>query len=330
MNEIKKVLIKVPKLENEIFLTFPFITLISEEMPKAEIFVLVEEGDLLAFQFLPFKVKVFERPKEKKNLIETHHMVANLNEIFNIDLFFDLENTFNSAFIGFNFRAKERVGYDMGWNKHLLTKKYKSEFDNNFERRSVRLLEQFLGKEFKDFKLAHPIGETQVVSNVEPLFKDAEPPKYILIMLDNFSSVTREIDLWKSFFDSFENQKFIIWALENENVISDIFSKIDLGKNELFMHRGSMPKELNYLFKKMTGVITNNDWAESLCGYYNISFISFVTIERRLPEYSYFRFRPLRILFKDNIPQEILHVDEQRKFTDMNEVADFVHFNFKL
>jgi hypothetical protein len=30
-------------------------------------------GDLTAFLYLPFKVKVFERPKNKQNLIETHH-----------------------------------------------------------------------------------------------------------------------------------------------------------------------------------------------------------------------------------------------------------------
>jgi ADP-heptose:LPS heptosyltransferase len=328
--EIKKILVKLPKLGDMIFLTFPFITILSEEFPKAEIQLIVEEGDMLALMFLPFKVKAIERPSDKKNLLETHQFVANTNEIFNVDLFFDLENTFNSAFIGFNFRAKERVGYDKGWNKHLLTKRYRQEFENNFERTSVRLLELYLNKSFNDFKIAHPIGEPQRNEKIDKLFNEPEPPKFILIMLDNFSSVTKDIELWKKFFDSFEKQKFIIWTLKDEDIISEIFAKIDLDKNELYMHRGTFPKELNYILKKVTGIVVNNTWAESLCGYYNCSFVTFSTSDKAAVTFSYFKFRPLRIFFKDNLPTHLEHIDEDRKFESMNEVADFIHFNFKL
>jgi ADP-heptose:LPS heptosyltransferase len=328
--EVKKILVKLPKLGVNVFLAFPFITILSEEYPKAEINILVEAGDLTAFLYLPFKVKVFERPQNKQNLIETHHFIANLNDVFNIDLFFDLENSFNSAFIGFNVRAKNRVGFDMGWNKHLLTKRYKNEFENNFERRSIRLLENYLGKDFKEFKLSHPIGETQKNEKIDKLFNEPDPPKFVLIMLDNFSSVTRDIELWKSFFDSFEKTKFIIWTLNDEDIISEIFAKIDLDKNELFMHRGTFPKELNYILKKVVGVVTNNNWAESLCAYYNTSVVTFVSDERKLPDYLYFKFRPLRIFYKDSKPTHLIHIDEERKFESINEVVDFLHLNFKL
>lgn len=328
--EIKKILVKLPKMAEDVFLTFPFITILSEEFPKSEINLLIEEGDMTAFLYLPFKVKVFERPKNKQNLIDTHQFIANLHDVFNIDLFIDLENTFNSAFIGFNVRSPIRIGFDMGWNKHLLTKKYKSEFENNFERRSIRLLENYLGKDFKDFKLSHPVGETQNNEKIDKLFNEPDPPKFILIMLDNFSSVTKDIELWKNFFDSFDKTKFIIWTLNDEDIISEIFAKIDLDKNELYMHRGTFPKELNYILRKVSGVISNNNWAESLCAYYNTSVVTFVSNERKLPQFLYFKFRPLRIYFKDNLPTKLLHADEERKFESINEVVDFIHLNFKL
>jgi hypothetical protein len=182
-----------------------------------------------------------------------------------------------------------------------------------------------------DLKVFHSIGEFATSEKIDKLFNEPEPPKFILIMLDNFSSVTRDIEIWKNFFDSFEKQKFIIWTLKDEDIISEIFSKIDLEKNELYMHRGTKPKELNYILRKVTGIITNNVWAESLCGFYNLSFISFITNEKQpLLNFQYFRFHPLRIFFKENKPIQSTHLEEDRKFSDMNEMIDFIHFNFKL
>lgn len=329
-NVINKILIKLPKLNDNSMAAFPILTILSEEFPKAELNAIIEEGDEFAFNFLPFKVRVFTRPSTKKNLIETHHFVANHNDIFNIDLFFDFENTFNSAFIGFNFRATVRVGFELGWNKHLLTHKFKRSFENDFERQSIFLLESYLGKNFSDVKISNPVGEGVVEEKIDQLFKEPEPPKFILIMLDNFSNVTKDIELWKSFFDSFEKQKFIIWTERDEDIISEIFAKIDLERNELYMHKGYTPAELNYIFRKVYGIITTSNFSEALCGFYNLSQVSFVSSSRPLLNYHYFRHRPLRIFFKENKPVCMVHRDEEKTFSEMNEVVDFLHFNFKL
>jgi hypothetical protein len=66
--------------------------------------------------------------------------------------------------------------------------------------------------------------------------------------------------MWKKFFDLFTNQKFVIWSLDDQDAISDLFSKIDLGKNHLTMHTGFFAKEMTYLFSKVSGVVTNNIW----------------------------------------------------------------------
>lgn len=328
---IRKILVKAPAKKEEAFRIFPFLIALSEEYAKAEINVICEEKCSLAYNFLPFKVRSFERPKEKLTLIETHHYCANLDDVFNVDIFFDLENTFNSAFMGFNFRAKERVGYEVGWNKYFLTKKFLLEQNSSIEKSSLRLLELYTGKKFQDLKISRVRTEGKQVDKVEQLFKEPEPPKFIMIMLDNFKNITQQIEVWKKFFDSFQNQKFIIWSQEDEDLISEIFSRIDLGHNDLYIHRGSDTKELIYLLNKVQGVVVNDLWAEALCNYFGVNAVSFIINNQiNLPRYQYFVFKPQRFIFQTNCPIKFSYLEEDREYFEMNQVVDHLHFYFKL
>jgi ADP-heptose:LPS heptosyltransferase len=327
---VKKILVKFPKSLNDVISCFPFIVTMSEEFPKAEINIIVEENCSLAFSFLPFKVRVFERPKNKLSLIETHHYCANLHDIFNIDLFIDLEGTVNSAFMGYNFRATERVGYEVKWNRYLLTKRLPHQPQLSMERKAIKLLEFALDKNLSDVRISKNFESGQKIETIEKLFQEPVQPKFIMIMLDNFANVSKQIDLWKSFFDCFHDQKFVIWSMEDEGIISELFASIDLGHNNLFMQRGSSAKEMTYLFSKMKGTIVNNSWAEGLCNYFGIDFLAFYTQKENWNEYYYFRFRPQRILFTPDEPIRYYFLDEVREFTVMNQVVDQIHFNFKL
>lgn len=330
MENVRKILVKFPRAANDVISCFPFIITLSEEFPKAEINIIVEEGCSAALNFIPFKIKVFERPKTRLTLIETHKYCTNMHDIFNIDLFIDLENSLNSAFMGFNFRAKERVGYEIKWNKYLLTKKFPDQPMLSIEKKSMRLLELYLGKTLAGVRIAKTREAGQAVSNIEKLFQEPEQPKFIMIMLDNFPNVSKQIEMWKKFFDSFQKQKFVIWALEDEGEISDIFSSIDLGHNDLFMQRGSDSKEMIYLFSKMKGVIVNNTWAEGICTYVGMDVLSFCSEKKDWPNYDYFRYRPQRVLFLPEGPIKYYFLDEEREWTEMNQVVDQIHLNFKL
>jgi hypothetical protein len=331
-NDIRKILVKLPLLGDEINLSFPFFMLLSEEFPKAEIHVLLEEGDFSSsFLFLPFKIKTHSRPRDKKNLIQTHKFVANYNEIFNIDLYLDLEGSFNSGFMGFNFRIPSRVGFDMGWNRHLLTNSFKVIPHPCFEKKSIQLLELYLKKNFQELKIQGPAiyGLTNE-NEKDELFKTPDQPKNILIMLDSFNSVSTQINFWKDFFDSFKGIQFVIWTKEDEDIISDIFSKIDLGENKIVMHRGVNAKEFQFLASKMSGVIVNNFWAESLAAYYNLSSISFYFTDKLVSNYVYFKYRPFRFYFNKDNSSKMFYVDEEKNFESINQVVDLVHLNFKL
>jgi len=328
--EVKKILVKLPRNINEVFETFPFLVTLSEEFPKAEINVIAEDGGSAALAYLPFKIKIFERPVHKQSLIETHHYCANLHDVFNIDLYFDLENTLNSSFLGFNFRAKERIGYEVKWNKYLLTKRYPNPTGLTTEDKSIKLLEHFLQKTLSDVRISKAFEPGSQIEKIEELFKTPEQPKFIMLMLDKFEVVTRQIEFWKKFFDSFENQKFVIWTKEDEGVISDLFSSIDLGKNNLFMHRGSDPREMIYLLGKVQGVLTNNLWAEGLCNYFGADFISIVETSERLPAYHYFKYKPRRAFLINSDSLKYNDLKDEKTLESINAFVDTIHFTFKL
>lgn len=334
MNEealsIKKILVKCPPALDDVFNIFPFMIALSEDFPKAEINLLCEEGTSWAFNFLPFKCRAFERPKDKLSLIQTHHFCANLHDVFNIDLFFDLENTFNSSFLGYNFRSKERVGYGVGWNKYFLTKNFLPEENISIEASSLKLLELYTDKKVENFKISRVRTEGQKVEKIDQLFQEPEPPKFIMVMLDNFKNVSAQIEMWTKFFDSFQNQKFIIWSLNDEELVDEVFAKIDLGHNNLYMHRGTNTKEMIYLLNKVVGVVTNNIWAEGLCTYFGVNSISFFTNQAAAyPRYQNFFFKPQRFFFQSN-KINYVYQEEEREFLEMNQVVDHIHFNFKL
>lgn len=331
LQDIKKILVKLPRQSQELFEVFPFLVTLSEEFPKAEIDLITEDGGSQGLHYLPFKFKVFERPVSKQSLIETHHYCANLHDVFNIDLFLDLENSLNSAFMGFNFRAKERVGYEVKWNKYFLTKRFLNPVGQTTEQMTMKLLEAYLGRSFADVRIQKSLEFAAMAEKIEPLFKVVEPPKFILVMLDNFINVSRQIETWKSFFDCFENQKFAIWSKEDEGVISDLFASIDLGKNNLYMHRGADPKEMTYLLSKVNGVIVNNTWAEGLCNYHGVDAFSILeSTSHHHPRYDYFKFKPRRLIVSPNAPLKLVTVGEEKEFGSMNEFIDLLHFSFML
>lgn len=329
--EIRKILVKCPPGNENAFSTFPFLVTLSEEFPKAEINLICEQNNSLAYHFLPFKMRCFERPKDKLSLFQTHHFCANLHDVFNIDLFFDLENSFNSAFMGFNFRSVERVGYESGLNKFFLTKNFPAPVSLPLEVSSLKLLELYLERNFQDVKIQKSKTEGLQVDQIEQLFKEPEPPKFIMVMLDNFQNVTKQIAMWTSFFDSFQDQKFIIWSLEDEDLVSELFASIDLGHNSLYMHKGSNSKEIIYLLNKVKGVVTNNVWSEGLCNFYGTNALSFFSDPVPvLPQYEYFRLKPQRFFFSAEGPIKYEYIREVKEMSEMNEVVDHIHFQFKL
>lgn len=334
MENIKKILIKLPKSESMVINAFPLLLQLGERYPKAEINLLLDYDQSWVLNFLPFKVLSYKMPKEKMNLLEIHQYCANFHDIFNIDLFFDFENTLQSSFLGFNFRARHRIGFQTGMNKYLYTKSFANVGNLNFTNKSLLLLENFLNTEIEPFKIAKEIKvydeRSSTDSNVIPLFKTPEKKPFIMVMLDDFASVSTQIHHWKKFFDGFEKQRFVIWSAEDEDVISDLFLSIDLGHNELYMHKGKKIEELSYILSKMEAVVTNNLLCEGLCTYLNHDLFSFHFNGEAMNEYKFFEGKPIICEFLSEDKIILKNQDEDLVKTSMNEVVDYIHQFLKL
>lgn len=326
MEALKKILIKLP-LEFEPFSLFAFFIDLLERFPKADIAVIGQKGQTWIYHFLPVKVELFELPEKKMSLLEIHQYCVNNHNLFNIDLYLDLESSLNSSFLGFNFRSKKRFGFKTGVNKFFY---HKSLEENNLsiENQANQLLELYLNEEIENERLLFHYLKPIEESNVIPLFKkDAQIP-FLFIMLKDFESVKNSINFWKEFFDSFEKQRFVIWSEEDENVISDLFLSIDLGKNELLMHKGKDVGELQYILKKAVGTITTTQQSEGLCCYYCIDSISLIFGERESFDYKRYENKPNLILVHSEDHIEVLQ--EESSLEDINELVDYLHRYFKL
>lgn len=329
--KIRKILVKCPPLLADAFSLFPFLMALKEAYPKAEINILCEENSSVAFNFLPYRVRCFERPKEKKGLIKTHHFCANLNDVFNIDLFFDLENSFNSSFIGFNLCSKERIGFGSGWNKYFYTQKISQMESLTLEEKGLELLQFFTKNSFLDLNIYSERNEMKKIDKIEQLFNEPVPPKFVMIMLDSFKNVSSEIKKWTQFFDNFHGQKFVIWSLQDNDMISELFASVDLGHNNLYMHRGVDSNELLYLLDRVIGVVTNNVWSEGLVTYFGVNSVSLLnSTHKSLPTYKKFKFKPQRFIFFDTGVIKYKYRDEEKDYSEMNQIVDHIHFQFKL
>lgn len=326
MEALKKILVRLP-LEFAPFSLFAFFIDLSERFPKADIAVIGQKGQTWIYHFLPVKVELFELPEGKMSLLEVHQYCVNNHNLFNIDLYLDLESSLNSSFLGFNFRSKKRYGFKSGINKFFY---HKTIEDNGFdvESRAYQLLELFLNEEFNNDRLLFHYLKPIEESNVIPLFKkDAQIP-FLFVMLKDFASVKENINFWKEFFDSFEKQRFVIWSEEDENVISDLFLSIDLGKNELLMHKGKDIGELQYILKKAAGIIATTAQTEGLCSYYCLDAVSLIFDERERIDYKRYECKPNAIVIHSEDEIEILQ--EENTLTDTNELVDYLHRYFKL
>lgn len=326
MEALKKILIKLP-IEFEPFSLFAFFIDLSERFPKADIAVIGQKGQTWIYRFLPVRVEMFELPEGKMSLLEIHQYCVNNHNLFNIDLYLDLESSLNSSFLGFNFRSRKRYGFKTGMNKFF----YHKTLENNggdAEKKAYQLLELFVNEEVVNERLLYHYLKPIEESNVIPLFKKDTQIPFILILLKDFETVKNNINFWKEFFDSFEKQRFVIWSEEDENVISDLFLSIDLGKNELLMHKGKDVSEMQYIFKKAAGILATTPQMEGLCSYYCLDAVSLVFGEHEQFDYRRYESKPNIIIYHSEDEIEILQ--EENTLSEINELVDYLHRYFKL
>lgn len=116
---MKKILIKAPKTKEEILSSYLIVHHLYNDLPEVEISIIVDEQLEKYYHYIPFDIKTYTVNDLRMSLPAIHKFAYNLHDVFNIDYFFDLQESKESAFYGVAFRAKERYGFDEGFMRGL-------------------------------------------------------------------------------------------------------------------------------------------------------------------------------------------------------------------
>jgi ADP-heptose:LPS heptosyltransferase len=231
-NEVKVIAIKLPSDLQERILSFPFLHAVSEFYPKADIHLITPKKEVEILNLLPFKAyyHLFDED-EISSILDVHPFTANAN-IYNVDIFVSLTNSFVDACLGLGLRSRRRVGFADDWKTLVLTDKMKRPLGHHLVEDHMALFELMTGKA--------PDKRTRVTSrSLTPIIEGEEP--YIALNLSPLRGASIE-DEWIDLLSYFEGQKFVLFASEDQpkvKVLIENFMKVLNKKNnyEVFFYK---------------------------------------------------------------------------------------------
>lgn len=323
MSDFKKILIKAPSERAVAATTFPLIHQIKSEFPNSQIHIIVGEGQELVYKVFPFETLTYVYDEKDKSLPSIHKYAVNLHDIFNIDLFFDLEGGFKSSFLGFSFKAKDRIGYIKGMNKFLLT--HREEEFNSYrpDKIPLKLLESFLEKSFSDTKICGIETTEQLkTKDIEELVK---LPPYFFI---HSSNLLETPEFWNDFFRFFEEQYFVIWfdpTLGEEELekTKEYFKALEQ-KNVYLVKTGPEELFLKLLVHSIGYFSDNLDWSH-IASYLGVKTYTQVGKATDLPFMEHFKSTPILIEMEDGVPLKWIGPEETKPVETVDRLVNLLH-----
>lgn len=317
---MKKILVRAPEKEEDIILSFPFMHALKEEFPQDQINVIAPEGIHDLYGFLPFELAIHPFPIKNNTLPGIHHYAYNLHDVFNIDIYFDLIDDFKSAFMGFAFRSKIRMGSDEGMKRYLLTKRLPPKFYSSVDQKSLELLQAHTSNDYSSLK---------VLGTEVSLLKGAMAP-YLLFLVDDFKGDENRRKLLKLFIESFESQKMIFWNFETEDyeemeIRQQFFASLaenNLGRNQFEFLKSANYKHLTQLLLAAKGVFTDESWKARLGAYFGVDV--FYWGSKTLSPSTYFKFSPSTLIMKTD-KVGLLGMNEEKTFESIDSLVDHLH-----
>ncbi len=144
MSEIRKILIHLPEDPVEVMELFPFVTTVHDLFPSSQMNLISTEVHEKMLGLLNFRTYFYHIPKDiYQSAPLIHKYCVNLNEVFNIDLSFALEDSWHSAFLAFCFRSRHRLGQTKLSNRLFLNHSFKENITSR-PLLAKRLLETFV------------------------------------------------------------------------------------------------------------------------------------------------------------------------------------------
>jgi hypothetical protein len=334
---MEKILVIAPREEIGLIATFPFFYKLNNMYPNSEINVIVSEDMKSYYDFLPFKINVYEFPESKNSILGMHHFCVNLHDVFNIDCSFDLISDFKSSFLAFSFRSRKRFGYVTGWNKLWLNEKLIKEPNRDVSVRGLELLNTQepdldlstfeIGPKLKDkndFETNFELEGAEII----PLFQEKKE-NFLLVSINNLLHEETK-GLWLEFFNLFEDQKIIFVQDEGKNYTKELIPHLT-EKNTYLVQPSGDNNVIRELIEKSYTFITNEYWFYLVASTLGKLGFYFTQDASEVAPMCYLR-SGNKIIEMDN--ESMLRVNDGRgnkkeiRVTD--EVLDFIHDTIEL
>lgn len=303
----KKILIKSPLDRDELIKCFPACQVLRENFPEAEINVIADRGNDKLFQFLKkLQMRVFPLSQENRSVPGLHKYAANLNDVFNIDIFFDFEGSIKSSLLGLFFRASEKVGSPTGVNQFFYDKKLTS-------KAPLKMIETYLNK---DYSLRAFSGGNRFLSP-----QDFKFPHYYLVFLDEILLDQRAF--WSTFFTSIKKEQILFWTAERKSELYTFVESLQAinpqGHYKILFDEYYDKLESYSLYSK--AVISSSKWPCYLASYLVVDSIYVTFDQEQLAPLSNFRMNSRTLFANDHY-----RLDDQY-FPNMEEVIEAFHLS---
>lgn len=257
--ESLSIAVKLPLSLQERILSFPFLHALKAKYPHADLHLITPQENIEVLNLLPFKAYYHEvGDDDLKTVLDVHRYCANSN-IFNLDIFISLTNSFTDACLGLGLRAKTRVGFSDQWKTLVFNKK-------TSRPQGHHLVEDFfaLYREFTE----DIVPEQKIVSrHLNPIIQAEE--SYFAINL----SPLREAAIEEEFIElisKFQDQTIVLFASEEQvrtKMLMENFIQ-RLPKNNKYINFSYRDWiELGRMFAYAKGLITYSGAAGALSSY---------------------------------------------------------------
>lgn len=263
---MERLLVKLPPSEVEIVQSFSFFHYLVARFPEHKLDVIVNEGFEYLIKFLPFKITAHTLPNNKNDYFGIHHYAQNLHEVFNIDIFIDLEGNMKSSYLGINFKAKTRIGPKTTIGKVFYNNPLTFDFsEGNMEENSMKLLTEVYGDDIDSVKVIGMEPKDEVVLN---FFKVKEVEPFLLIIVDQLTDNFQSFESLKNILEHLNDVKIVVWSRFEDVHLRKL--EEDLKSEQLVFAIGMEVETLSLYFQHCRGVITEAYMWSLISSYYGI------------------------------------------------------------
>jgi ADP-heptose:LPS heptosyltransferase len=219
-SDIEVIAILLPRTMEERVLSFPFLHLMREAYPEAEIHLICDKFGLEILTSLSFSAFYHEfEPEDFRTIFHIHRFRKSMR-IGKVDKFYSLARGFKGSFLGWLLRAKSKIGFEAPWVKWFLTTTVPYLPAEHFTDASFRFYEAItLLKIPEKYQVQTTKKFTPVLDHLGAY-----------IAIDVYPFTPGQLDsFWRTFIEMSENRTFVFFSseeIEKGSILIEEFIKI--------------------------------------------------------------------------------------------------------